>query len=122
MSQELGQKKILIIEPDDYYHAQFQNHLADIAELTVVKRAAAALAALQDTASRPDIVVMELLLEDGHAYDLMPKFRGIPIVIYTKISHLPDVQASLNLGAIAYFVKGQDTLNDIRRFVLAHNS
>lgn len=112
--------KILIVEPDEYYHSLFQNGLADVAELIITKRAGEALDLFHQ--GPPDTVVTELLLEDGHAYELIPKLRPLPVIIYTKIGYLEDVQAGLNLGVSGYFLKGQDTVNDIKKLILALNS
>lgn len=111
--------RILIIEPDEYYHSQFRDHIGQLAELEFSRSGESPLRMIE--AGSFDLIIMELLLQDGHAYDLLPKIRNIPVVIYTKVSHVEDVQQCLNLGVNAYFVKGQDTINDIKKIVLAYN-
>lgn len=109
--------KILIIEPDEYYHRQFRDQVEDIAELFFSRDVAGAQDVID--AQPLDLVVSELIFPDGHAYELLPKIQHIPFIVYTKVSHLEDVRQSMNLGARAYFVKGQDTLSDIKKFALA---
>src|SRR3989338_3460454 len=112
--------RILIIEPDEYYHRQFQDNLSEIAELRLLRRLEEALRALAE--EKFDLIITELLLADGHAYDFLPKVKNIPVAVYTNLDHLEDVQQSLNLGVMSYFVKGRDTINDVKRLALTLNT
>ena len=89
--------RILIIEPDEYYHLQFTQTLAELGEL---------------------------LLPDGSGYEFLEEARQIsgnkqlPIIIFSKVAHLEDIQESLNYGITGYFVKGQDSVNDVKKLLL----
>ncbi len=109
--------KILIIDPDEYYHELFRNNVADAAELFFSQTETQALEMLD---LPPDLIVSELIFNDGHAYNFFPKIRNIPFIVYTKIGHLEDVESSLSLGASAYLVKGHDSINDIKKLTLSY--
>lgn len=111
--------KILVVDPDEYYHAQYRQHLSEIAELVFARGVDEARERLQH---EPDMIVMELIFSDGHAYDILPDFKSIPAVVFARTGHLGDIEAVLNLGAAAYFVKGQDTVNDIKRLAMAYSN
>ena len=91
-----------------------------MAELISVRLGTAALEHLAKAS--PDLVVMELALPDTAGYRILEHLHGshrhIPVIIYSKISHLDDIKSALNFGVSGYFVKGQDTINDIKRLAL----
>lgn len=114
--------KILLIEPDEYYHAHFNETIGPLGELAIRSTGGEGKAAF-DTAS-PDVVIMELLLPDISGFELLQELQEIrdqqllQIIIFSKLKNLDDVQASLNFGISGYFVKGQDTISDIKKLVL----
>lgn len=107
--------KILIVEPDEYFHEQFRRDLP--AELFFARGLAKARGFL--LTEKPDLVVTELLFPDGHAYDLFAELGGLPVIVFSKIGHLEDVQATLERGVAGYFLKGQDSVRDIHKLALA---
>ena len=117
MNQEAGQTKILIVEPDEYYHQQFRDHVADAAQLIFSKGLTNAFRMIEQ--QQFNLIVTELLFPDGHAYDLLSRIQDVPVIIYTKIGHMEDIEQSLNLGVSGYFVKGQDSINDVKQLILS---
>lgn len=114
--------RILLIEPDEYYHAQFANHLADIAELAVASNLSDARELIAEMT--PDVIVLELLLQDEPAYKLLEEMsqdrHSAPRIIFSKIYNPEDIRAAMNLGASGYFVKGRDTIHDIKKLLLTY--
>jgi DNA-binding response OmpR family regulator len=114
--------RILIIEPDEYYHLQFTQTLAELGEILFARRLTHGKKLLAEKS--PDVVVMELLLPDGSGYEFLEEARQIsgnkqlPIIIFSKVAHLEDIQESLNYGITGYFVKGQDSVNDVKKLLL----
>jgi two-component system cell cycle response regulator len=117
--------KILLLEPDAYYHARFLESLGAVAELLIEPDALRWESLLRD--SQPDILIMDLLLPDQSGYELLDKIRKsreskpLPIIIFSQVAHLDDVKASLGLGIAGYFVKGQDSIADIKKLILSLN-
>lgn len=110
--------KILIVEPDEYYHDLFAKTL-DFSDLHLARSAAAARAFLDK--SIPDAVIMELLLPDEPGYAVLQELRRhplVPVIVFSNVSHVGDIEASMELGANAYFVKGVDSVNDVRKLLL----
>lgn len=114
--------KILLVEPDEYYHTQFSQHLGDLGDLIIAPTADQALESLR--VATPDLLIMELLLPDRGGHELLRRIReekrlaDLPVIIFSGMEHVDDIQAVLNLGAVAYFVKGKDTLTDVKRLLL----
>ena len=110
--------KILIVEPDEYYHNLFNEHL-NFGELFLARDASGAKDFLTNTV--PDAVVMELDLEDEPGYAVLRKLRDhplVPVIVFSKVSHVQDIEASMELGANAYFVKGVDSILDVKKLLL----
>lgn len=107
--------KILLLDPDEYYHQEFRREFSDIAEVVVAREAAAARGLM----SGADLCVMELLLADAPGYELLKDLRGtMPVVVFSRIDHPEDIQEALGYGVTGYFVKGQDTISDVKKLLL----
>lgn len=114
--------RILVIEPDEYYHPHFHNVLGQLGEVIIRTDGADFEDILQ--ASPPDALVTELILPTGSGYQILEQIQKLnlpiffPVIIFSKIGHLEDIEAALNFGVNAYFLKGQDTVNDIKKSLL----
>lgn len=107
--------KILILDPDEYYHHEFRRELEDLAEVVVAREAAAARALLPDM----DLCVMELLLADAPGYEILKDLRAVlPVVIFSRVDHPEDIAEALGFGVTGYFVKGRDTVSDVKKLLL----
>ena len=113
--------KILIIEPDEYYHHQFARTFENLAEIVVAKSGARALAYLRD--ERPDALIMELLLADQSGYEFLHSLAELempidfPIIVYSRLDRPEDIKTSLGLGVQDYFVKGRDHISEIKKLL-----
>ena len=115
--------KILLVEPDEYYHSQFMTHISDLGELVIASDFKTARELIPKI--NPDILITELWLSDEPGYKLLEEINGstrpaMLIVIFSRIDHPEDTEAALNFGANGYFVKGKDTINDIRSLLLTY--
>lgn len=118
--------KILLLEPDPYYHQQFFDHLGRHFEIIPARDAPEAEALL--AGMRPDIVVAELLLAGGASFAFLENLRAsdnnssVPVVVFSQIDALPDIEHTLSLGVSGYFVKGKDSINDVKKLLLSLGS
>lgn len=114
--------KILLLEPDEYYHTKFSEALGSLGELRISTQAAEAKNLVEREA--PDALIMDLLLPDYPGYQFLAELEEqrqqhrLPVIIFSRVDHLEDVTASLNQGIAGYFVKGQDTIQDIKKLLL----
>lgn len=115
--------KILLLDPDEYYHQQFADRLGRHFDIVPAKDAASAKTLLKLHA--PDILVMELLLADGASFTILEELRkmhgnsSVPVVVFSSIDNLEDIEHTLSLGVSGYFVKGKDTINDVHNLLLS---
>ena len=70
----------------------------------------------------PDIAVLELLLPDVPGFEILERLRkaspNMLMIVFSRAGHLEDVKAALGFGVSGYFVKGQDTINDVKKLLL----
>lgn len=114
--------RILLVEPDEYYHAHFSEAVAPFGDLMIGRTAAEARTILRDFS--PDALVMDLLLPDQSGYEFLQEIqelrerRTMPVIIFSRLTDLEDIQESLGYGVTGYFVKGQDSIQDVRNLLL----
>ena len=117
--------RILFVEPDEYYHAHFREIFGKFGDILIAPDAQRAAAFLQS--SPPDVLVTELLLPDVSGYEFLQDIseewqqNPFPVIIFSQITHVEDMAASLNIGISAYFTKGRDQLRDLEKAVLSFN-
>lgn len=114
--------RILVLEPDEYYHQHFAEKFQDIGEIIIKTDGSEITKALHEL--KPDVLVMELLLPSISGFEVLESVRQVlpnyrlPIVVYSQIENLEDVQAALSFGISGYLVKGKDTLRDLKNLLL----
>lgn len=114
-----------MLEPDEYYHQQFRDRFSDDFEIIPAKNLIDAETVLRER--QPEALVAELLLEDGASFPVIRDLRlargnsALPVIIFSEIDNLEDIEYALSLGVSGYFVKGKDTIGDVRRLLLTLN-
>ena len=106
-------------DPDQGELAELRLKLAGY----VVRTAASAKAlskALREQ-SRPDLILLDIMLPDGDGFDILsklrarPKFALLPIVLLTSKTDIDDIRNGLRLGADGYITKpySKNILTDV---------
>lgn len=117
---------ILLIDPDEYFHAKFKEKFFDLGNLRICDKVQDLHEVFRDF--QPNIIVTELLLTDGTAFELLEELQPqlqnqqFSVIIFTSISNLEDVLAAMESGVSHYLVKGQDTLEDLKHLILTNFS
>lgn len=71
--------------------------------------------------SRPDLILLDIMLPDGDGFDILsklrarPKFALLPIVLLTSKTDIDDIRNGLRLGADGYITKpySKNILTDV---------
>ena len=77
----------------------------------------------QGQAKRPGLILMDLVLPKKHGFKIMedlqksPELATIPVIVLTNLETPHDVERALSLGAKAYLVKANYSLNEILKKV-----
>lgn len=72
-----------------------------------------ALTKLENSANRPDLVLLDILLPKVNGLEVLAKIRqsgddkltSIPVLIFSNFAHEEEVQKAKDLGAVDYIVK-----------------
>ncbi len=106
----INKRRVLVVEDDpdarEIYEATLRHAGCDVATAGSI---ATALATART--SRPDVVVLDCRLPDGHGLELLRQWkrstamRDVPIVVITAYSAHADVEAAAFAGADAFIVK-----------------
>ena len=104
----IGRKRrILLVEDEESITAPLSEALArEGFETSVAGTAASALGTAADT--RPDLVLLDVMLPDGSGFDVARELRRtsqVPIIMLTARGEEADRVAGLELGADDYVVK-----------------
>src|SRR5829696_1240315 len=105
---QIGRKRrILLVEDEESITTPLSEALArEGFETSVAGTAASALATATDT--RPDLVLLDVMLPDGSGFDVARELRRsskVPIIMLTARGEEADRVAGLELGADDYVVK-----------------
>lgn len=71
------------------------------------------------SAEKPDLVILDLVLPRKNGFEILselklnPKTKNIPVVILTNLGQEADVKRGLEMGADAYLVKTDFSVNQL---------
>ncbi|MEA3296036.1 MAG: response regulator [Patescibacteria group bacterium] len=67
----------------------------------------------------PDLILLDLVLPKIHGFEVLKKMKqnekmkNIPIIILTNSENIENINKSIELGASAYLIKANYSLNEI---------
>ena len=68
---------------------------------------------------RPDLILLDLILPKAHGIEVLKKLKEeketqqIPVIVLTNLEEMENVGKALELGAIAYLLKAQYSLEEV---------
>jgi len=68
---------------------------------------------------RPDVILLDLILPKANGFEVLKSLKehegtkNIPVVVLTNLEGMEDIQKALDLGAVAYLVKSNYTLQEV---------
>ncbi len=68
---------------------------------------------------KPDLILLDLILPKVHGFDVLKELKKdetmktIPVVVLTNLEGIKDVDLALEMGAKAYLIKTQYTLEEV---------
>lgn len=72
---------------------------------------------------KPDLILLDLILPKRDGFSVLEELKkddatnDIPVIILTNLENNPEIERALRLGATAYLIKSQYTLDDIKNKV-----
>jgi CheY-like chemotaxis protein len=109
-------KRILLVEDDRFLRKAAEVRLRR-AGYTVVTAADGEEAIATASASRPDLVLLDLIMPRMQGFEVLrvlrtqPNMQGVPIVVLTNLSQDADRERAMTHGANGYLIKSNMSLD-----------
>lgn len=124
-SYRMGPAKILIIEDDKFLLKLYSDKLRHEGfEVFVSLTGEEGLNKI--LTEKPDLVILDLILPGKNGFEVLSeiklnrKTKNIPVIILTNLGQESDIKRGLELGAAAYLVKTEFSMNQLAEIVKEH--
>ena len=111
-------KKILFIEDESALQRTFEEALKDEGfEMISALDGETGLKMAKE--KNPDLILLDLILPKVEGMEVLKKLKedektkDIPVIVLTHLEELEKVEKAMELGAKAYLVKGEYSLNEV---------
>lgn len=115
-------KRILIIEDDVFLLKLYSNKLKG--EGFEVEKSLTGEEGMNKISLRkPDLIILDLILSKKSGFEILSELRlnkktkNIPVIILTNLGQKSDIEKGLELGAKAYLVKTEFSVNELPNLV-----
>ncbi|TSC69444.1 MAG: hypothetical protein G01um101466_41 [Parcubacteria group bacterium Gr01-1014_66] len=116
--EESPKRKVLLVEDDVFMLDLVSQELAGAGfHVIVAKNGAEAVAQFLQT--KPDLILLDLLLPDQNGYDALRTIRTHPggadvkVMVLSNLSETTNIEEGKKLGVLDYLVKANHTLPEI---------
>lgn len=68
---------------------------------------------------KPDLILLDLILPKMHGFDVLENLKkdeatkNIPVIVFTNLEGLGEIERAISLGAASYLVKSEYTVDDL---------
>src|SRR5688572_12699410 len=118
MPDSTAQKTVLLVEDDRFLRRAAEATLRQ-SGFTVVTAADGEEALRQAGAARPDIVLLDLIMPKLQGFEVLRRLKDdpatatIPVIVLSNLGQENDVKQAMELGATAYFIKSNLSLQEL---------
>ncbi len=115
-------KKILIIEDDKFLLKLYSDELRR-EEFEVQGSLTGEEGLNKIFVEKPDLILLDLILPGKNGFEILseiklnPKIKNIPVILLTNLGQKSDIKRGLELGAAAYLVKTEFSINRLPELV-----
>lgn len=121
----MKKKKILIIEDDTFLLKLYSDKLKREG-FDVLKSLTGEEGLNKVLSEKPDLVILDIILSRRSGFEILsemklnPKMKKIPVIILTNLGQKSDIKRGLDLGAVAYLVKTDFSVNQLPKLIKEH--
>ena len=111
-------KKVILVEDDSLISGVLATRLISVG-FSVVSVFDGAKALESIKAERPSIVLLDIILPGVGGFEILQKLKqddstkSIPVLILSNLGSKEEMQRGIDLGAIGYLVKSNNTVEEI---------
>lgn len=105
-------KTILIVEDESPFRQIYKDALSAYHHFRVLEAEDGETALAVVEKEVPDLILLDLILPQKSGFDVLselknnPKYKDIPIIVYSVIDEKSEIEKAMNLGANDYTIKG----------------
>jgi DNA-binding response OmpR family regulator len=113
-----NKKKILIIEDEIFLTQALQTYFGLYYDIHIAYGGKDGLSMIYEII--PDLILLDIFLPEINGFEILErikqdrKTKNIPVIILSNCGGESDIKKGIKLGAIAYLVKADTELEDIR--------
>ncbi len=115
---DISSKKVLVVEDDVFLAQLLTNRIAKVGA-QVLRAADGEEGVKIIKQSRPDLVLLDLILPKKSGFELLedmrsdPSTQGTPVIIVSNLGQESDVVRGKELGAVEYFIKAKTSIDGL---------
>lgn len=113
-----GKKTVLVVEDDPFLSNLLKTRL-ERAGINVLRAGDGEEALRILSTSKPALVMLDIIIPKKSGFEVLesirenPDQKDLPVIIVSNLGQEGDISRGKNLGAIAYFIKAQTSIDDI---------
>lgn len=118
MKNNMGKKKILIVEDDSTLQKALGEYLlSEGFEVEIALDGEEGIRRAKKT--NPNLVVLDIILPRKDGYEVLKELKddentkNTPVILLTNLGSLSDVEKAIKMGATTYLIKADYTLEDM---------
>ena len=115
----MAKKKTILILEDEPFTLKLYTHLLEDEGYDIVATPQATNAIRLAKQNKPNLFIIDLMLQDGDGFSLVKKIRGTagfkktPILVLSNLGQETDIDEAKKKGANEYLVKSNTRFEDI---------
>ncbi len=112
-------KKILFIEDESALHRTFGEILKEEG-YEMISALNGEIGLKLAKTKNPDLILLDLILPNLNGFEVLKaikeneRTKGIPVIVLTNLEKIDDVEKAIELGANAYLIKANYSLEEIK--------
>ena len=116
---ETANKKTVLVVEDDPFLSNLLKTRFERAGINVLRAGDGEEALKVLSATKPDLVMLDIIIPKKSGFEVLEAIRetlslkDLPVIIVSNLGQEGDIQRGKALGAIAYFIKAQISIDDI---------
>ncbi len=115
----MKEKKVLIVDNDDFSRKLYKNKLEKEEGVTILESKNGIEAFEIASKEAPDLIITEVTIQGGSGFNLLKKIKedknlqDIPVIILTKLAQESDKRHGIELGAEDYLIKSENIFSEV---------
>lgn len=123
--------KLFFVEDDVLMLRMYQKFFTQEGfDVSFAVNGAEAIVELEKMQKLPDLIILDVMMPELNGIEVLkilkesPKYKTIPVIIWSNLSREGDIEKALSMGAVLYLIKSeympQEVVAKIKEFIQAY--